>query len=336
LHFVPALDTYSCHLHADAWEALPQAPWGLEEIARKARELALHGLQSTDMKHFERYRDSQGVISTDAVLRLREIFQGLELSFELGTGGTDVEHLKDAARLAEALGAKVVRTFIGGGSWHNQAETVERLRRAEASLRLLLPLLDELDLSIGVENHQDVSTDECLALINAVASPRVGVCLDTGNQFGVLENAPEASMRLATCAVTLHVKDYHLLPVPAGGYVLVGAVPGTGCAAVRQTLAEVRKQAQAAGRSSIQANLECAVEYIPVTPARRGWRDDCRTAARLVVEAVLPGGAPSGEALATLAHMETLQKEHSTEAALRFEDEMLERGAAAMLQLLEG
>ena len=62
-------------------------------------------------------------------------------------------------------------------------------------------------LVVGLENHKDFLADELAAMVNAVASPAIGVCFDFGNNMALLEDPAAVLETLAPNVVTTHVKD---------------------------------------------------------------------------------------------------------------------------------
>lgn len=111
-------------------------------------------------------------------------------------------HLKAASR----LGAPVVR--VCGGGRHTRPDSWSDHRRD------LLPLLREatsrasdLGLTLGLENHMDLTSEQIVELVTTVDSPSLGICLDTANQLRMLEDPLEANRLMAPYTVLCHFKD---------------------------------------------------------------------------------------------------------------------------------
>jgi 3-oxoisoapionate decarboxylase len=112
------------------------------------------------------------------------------------------------------------RGFPGG--WAAHWETViERLK-------IFLPLAAARGLTLAVENHQDVTSDDLLELYEKTGkSAAFGVCLDMGNALAVGEDPLLFTQKIAPLVRHAHCKDYtiHLAPQ---GYRLVRVAAGEG------------------------------------------------------------------------------------------------------------
>src|SRR5687768_3777146 len=126
--------------------------------------------------------------STINDLRARLEDAGLELVVD--TGVIDVEALRELLPAARRAGARVVRatlsTILEGaraglpGGW---SAYLDEMRWRIVELR---PLLEQHDLILAIENHQDATSDDLLDLC-AAGGPHVGVTLDVANPLAVAE-----------------------------------------------------------------------------------------------------------------------------------------------------
>ena len=82
-------------------------------------------------------------------------------------------------------------------------------------------------LSLAIENHQDLTSEELLA-IAAGAGDNVGIVMDTGNPFAAGEDPVAFARRAAARVSHVHLKDYRAQFTPEG-YRLVRCVLGDGC-----------------------------------------------------------------------------------------------------------
>jgi sugar phosphate isomerase/epimerase len=135
-------------------------------------------------------------------------------------------------RAAHRLGAKTVRMTLSGvlegdrgrlgpGGWLALRE------EAAHRLREWRPLAEELEVSIGIENHQDAGSDDLLWLCEQVGSDQIGVTLDTGNPLAVGEDPLAFAPRIAPFLKNVHLKDYQIFRSPSG-YRLVRCAVGAG------------------------------------------------------------------------------------------------------------
>ena len=136
--------------------------------------------------------------------------------------------LRASARLGAKVGRAIMSTILCGdrrplaGGWE------ERLTPVAKRLKEVLPLAEDLGLSIALENHQDATTDDFFRLHEmSGSSPAFGVTLDTGNPLSVGEEPVEAARRLAPLIRHVHLKDYTIHFSPEG-YRLVRCAAGGG------------------------------------------------------------------------------------------------------------
>jgi sugar phosphate isomerase/epimerase len=91
----------------------------------------------------------------------------------------------------------------------------------ESALSVLVPACREiaqhaasLGISSSVENHGRFvqHADRVARLVEEVAHPGFGVTLDIGNSLFAPQDPVRAAQRLAPYAITVHVKDFEILP----------------------------------------------------------------------------------------------------------------------------
>lgn len=81
-----------------------------------------------------------------------------------------------------------------------------RLRGTGKRLLKVLPIAEELGLTIAIENHQDATADDLLKLWDLVGqSPAFGITLDTGNPLAVGEDPVEMCRRIAPLIRHVHL-----------------------------------------------------------------------------------------------------------------------------------
>jgi 3-oxoisoapionate decarboxylase len=143
---------------------------------------------------------------------------------------TPGETLAGAIGSATAVGAALLRLHLTpvlegararwGSRWdtmvaHGRATLTEGARRA-----------GDAGLPLAVENHQDFTSEELIALTDDL--PGVGLVLDTGNPLAVGED-PLAFVRRAGPRIRhVHLKDYRA-QFTADGFRLVRCAIGDGC-----------------------------------------------------------------------------------------------------------
>jgi 3-oxoisoapionate decarboxylase len=123
------------------------------------------------------------------------------------------------------------------------------LCHARATLNREAPKAADAGLTIAIENHQDLRSDELLTMADA-AGDNVGLALDTGNPFAVGED-PIAFVRRAADRIRhVHLKDY-VSQFTAEGFRLVRCAIGDGCVPFAELAAVLEQRAP-----SLTASIE--------------------------------------------------------------------------------
>lgn len=173
---------------------------------------------------------------TAAELReLRLLADDLGVQLELGTRGVLTDHLARFLTMAETLGATMVRSMI------NTAEHQPTLAEAESLLRTALPAYESAGVTVALETYEQVRSRDLVSLVEAVASPSLGICLDPANSVAALENPIDVIDRCAPYVANIHAKDFAF--TRRGGWVgftLEGVPLGTGLLDYDYLLEKVR------------------------------------------------------------------------------------------------
>ena len=136
------------------------------------------------------------------------------------SGVVDVATLQALLPAAATLGTRTVRvtvsTILCGDrravrdTWPGYlAEIARRLREVRA-------LAEETGVAIALENHQDLTSDELVALCEEVGSPQIGVNLDASNPLAVGEEPLAFARGVMPYLKNVHLKDYRLYRTPQG------------------------------------------------------------------------------------------------------------------------
>lgn len=154
---------------------------------------------------------------------LRTSASDLGVVLELGTKGIATDHLSRYLKIADLLGAKVLRSMVYTPD-HRPA-----LAEAERLLKQVQPAFEASGVSIALETYEQLSSKDLVRLVESVGSKNVGICLDPANCVAALENPIDVIDRCAPYVVNMHVKDFAF--TRRGGWVgftLEGAELGTG------------------------------------------------------------------------------------------------------------
>lgn len=151
--------------------------------------------------------------SPDALHELRAAAEAAGLFLHVAAGGYTPERLRQPLEVASALGARVVRTVIGGAKIGGDRREIahrfpEFLGEVRRGLSAVAPLARDLGVRVGIENHQDLTSDELIALVEESGSPPFGITLDTGNPLATVEHPVAFAERVLPYLVDVHLKDY--------------------------------------------------------------------------------------------------------------------------------
>ncbi len=153
--------------------------------------------------------------------QLRDIY-GSSLVIETGFRGHRPEDLARALHATTAIGAKAMRLVV-----EEARESSIDMDQIVADLTTILPLLEQHDLNLCLENHFLLSPRQLVELIQRLPSSRISVCFDCFNSIALNIGTNEALDVLFPYVHRIHVKDVSIERVGTGFY-FKGCQLGTG------------------------------------------------------------------------------------------------------------
>jgi sugar phosphate isomerase/epimerase len=204
--------------YAYFWRASSRVaePMSLIDQLVDARQLGIGLFQICDYAPLSRYRPGQ-------MRDVRRAADDLGIRLQLGTKGIAPGRLRQFLTFAELLEARLVRSMILLG------EDQPALEESESVLRGILPAFERQGVTLALETYEQVPTAMLVELVERVASPNLGICLDPANMVAALEHPNDVIEACAPHTVNVHVKDFAF--TRRGGWVgftLDGAPLGTG------------------------------------------------------------------------------------------------------------
>jgi sugar phosphate isomerase/epimerase len=197
-------------------------------------------------------RDGAYAAKLRALLEKHNLY--LEGSIALPRDRADVKRFAAEVQSAKRCGATVFRTVLMNGRRYEVFDSDEGFRKfleqGKQALAWARPVAEKHEVRMAVENHKDLRAAELLDLIKKLASPFVGVCVDTGNNVALLEAPEETVGLLAPHAFTTHLKDMGVEEY-ADGFLLAEVPLGAGFLDLAKVVAALRK-----ARPGITLNLE--------------------------------------------------------------------------------
>jgi sugar phosphate isomerase/epimerase len=179
----------------------------------------------------------------------------IEGSASLPRAVSGVETFDAPVRTAKQSGAKVVRIAVGGRRYE-QFDKAEEFRafakRTWKSLQLAEPVAARQRMRLAIENHKDWRIGQMLDMLRRIGSEYVGVCVDTGNSFALLEDSMMVVEAYAPYAFAAHLKDMGVAEYDEG-FLLADVPLGQGLLDLPRMVQILRK-----ARPEIQFSLEMA------------------------------------------------------------------------------
>jgi sugar phosphate isomerase/epimerase len=218
-----------------------------ENFFRFARELGAGG-----------YQVDLGIVDERRAAALREqaAEAGLYIEGMVKAPKTrgDLDRFDAEMRSAAAVGAKAVRSTIFTGRRYEFFDSIQQYRehdkQAMRTLELVAPIAERHRVAFAPENHKDHRIAERVAALQKIDSEFVGACVDTGNNFALLEDPLETAKALAPWAHAVHLKDQAVQSTSSG--FLFGDIPlGQGFIDLKKIVAVLQ-----AARPQIHFTLE--------------------------------------------------------------------------------
>ena len=210
-------------------DAVPAQPLTPVDLVRRTRAHGLSLLQIADNLPLHLRPQSD----VDALGRAARR-EGVRL--ELGLGSMSAELVTTYIALAERLNVRVVRIAP------DAADARKSAAELAVELREVAPAARRAEVTLAIENHFHLPSPKLVEIIEGVADPTIGVCLDVANSIAVQEWPAETIELLAPYAVNLHLKDYRIAIDRHGvGLSFVGVPLGQGQMDIRSVFAALKR-----------------------------------------------------------------------------------------------
>jgi 3-oxoisoapionate decarboxylase len=203
--------TYTVGLQGSGTPRANPKPIGLNGFIEIVRE---SGLRAIELDH--RWLTP---LTDQELAGLRQQLDGLQPICSFWLAHQSGETLEQAVRCCTGIGARILRFHLTpvlegaraswGGRWH------EMLAHARETLTRETGRIADAGLTLAIENHQDLGSEELVALSERLG-PHCGICFDTGNAFSVGEDPVAFTRRAAHRIRHVHLKDYVAQFTPEG------------------------------------------------------------------------------------------------------------------------
>jgi 3-oxoisoapionate decarboxylase len=207
----------------------PPRPLTAAGLLNRAAELGVRVAQIADNLPLDR-------LGADELDELAREAGRLGIDIEVGTRGIGPDLLRHYAGIAARLRSPILRTLIDTADHRpDPDEVVETLRSA-------MPDFERLGICLAIENHDRFRAATLADIVDRVGSPQVGICLDTANSIGCVENLDTLVAVLGPRTVNLHLKDHCIFRLPHhNGFVVEGRPAGRGQLDVPRLLRAIRE-----------------------------------------------------------------------------------------------
>ena len=207
----------------------PPVAIGAIDLIRRAKAFGVRVLQLCDNLPAETWEP-------DSVGRLAAEARSAGVSLEVGTRGTSPEHLRRLLEISRHLGSNILRIVVDtAGDQPSPDEVIRRLAE-------VVPDLRSSAVTVGIENHDRFKSQSLAHVVRKLATPHVGICLDTVNSFGALEGPRVVVETLGPYCVNLHLKDFAVARFPhLQGFTIEGRPAGQGMLDIPWMLGRLRE-----------------------------------------------------------------------------------------------
>jgi len=220
-----ALPTHTSDLVTDAWRiglsmygtpysmgispGSGRPPFTADDLIDQATRFGLAGIELP------------AALLTKAPEQIGERAHDRSLFVTVDTGGTDPEALSQVFESARRAGSSTVRTVVGGAKIGGDRRAMAGrwqpfLAHVLTDLTAATKAAERAGVTLAVENHQDLASEELLMLCETIDSPHFGITLDTGNPLGTGEEPIDYFCRVAPHVKNVHLKDYRIFTTEAG------------------------------------------------------------------------------------------------------------------------
>lgn len=218
-----------------------------------AHELGCDGVMINIIKDYG-LDEEWGCLGSNEDSHLKKIREKLDkygMYCEIDAKGFEYTKFVEIARVSQILGAKIIRSYVpltditkkvksaSDGAYDDSKidayfDKSEFLGNAE-KIKSLIPLLEENDLKLAIENHEYQTSEDLLDLLNLIKHPNIGLLYDFGNSMMAYEDPVRACENMAPYTLSTHCKDHIVFHEEGVDYVC-GVPLGEGNVKIKQSI----------------------------------------------------------------------------------------------------
>ena len=233
------LETESMHL----W--FQNQKMNIFEFIDFAKELKCDGVIINIIKDFN-LDEEWGCLENDNethLLKIREKLDKYDMYCEIDAKGFDFNKFIKIARVAKILKANIIRSYVPLTDSTKKVKTAsdgiyddskisakfnkDDFLNSVKDIVKLIPILEENDLNLAIENHEYQTSNDLLDLLHKINHPRIGFLFDFGNSMMAYEDPIRACKNMAKYTFSTHCKD-HIVFLEDNEYYVCGVPLGSG------------------------------------------------------------------------------------------------------------
>ncbi len=119
-----------------------------------------------------------------------------------------------------------ISNFYGGNRFKEEMYSID-IQKFKEEVRKSLGVLDQYEIRLLIENHQDVTLQDIFEIVNEFGEHRIGINWDTGNSFPSGETIESFLKKSIPLIGNVHLKDYRI-QLSKNGYVMHRCALGHG------------------------------------------------------------------------------------------------------------
>lgn len=159
----------------------------------------------------------------------------LAVALQVGTRGVDPENLRLYLAICADMKAGLVRSMFPKEGYGSD------LNDGVAMLKEIMPEYEKAGVLLSLENHDRHTCRELVEALDRVASPNLGICLDTANSYGTTEDITRVIEVLLPVSNCVHIKDFVIARISTlMGFSIGGLPAGRGMLDIKRILDNYR------------------------------------------------------------------------------------------------
>ncbi len=224
------LSTYSFPWNIGIEGSLQDAPLTYKELIAFTCRNQIKHLQFGDNLPLHLLKDEE-------MHDLKMLAAACDIKIQAGTRRLTKVNIEQYIEIAAFFSSPFLRVVMDDVDYHPDIEEII------AVIKLLLPLLEQKNICLAIENHDRFKAKDLAHIIRQTNEKYVGICLDTANSLGAGEGIYEILPVLLPYTVNLHIKDFTIKRVDHKmGFTVSGTPAGEGMLDIPWLLQQCSRQ----------------------------------------------------------------------------------------------